>query len=380
MQKDGETSRSIWMERPAKIASHSLKLNAEADVCVIGAGIAGLTTAYLLSLAGKKVVVIDKGAIAGGQTARTTAHLVSAIDDRFFNIEYLHGLEGARLAAESHASAIDQIESICTQESIDCDFRRLPGYLFLAPGDSPELLKRECAAAHRLGVRDAEILKRTPLASLSNGPCLKFPRQGQLNPARYLEGLAHAILKNEGEIYTQTRATKIEGESALEVHTEQGASIIADAVVVATNTPIIDRVVIHTKQAPYRSYAMAFEIPEGSVPPALFWDTLDSYHYIRTHKQGDEELLIVGGEDHRTGQSPDEERCHEKLEHWAREHFPTAGRVRQRWSGQVIETVDGLAFIGKNPLGPKNVYIASGDSGMGMTHGTIAGRIISDLI
>jgi nitrite reductase/ring-hydroxylating ferredoxin subunit len=155
--------------------------------------------------------------------------------------------------------------------------------------------------------------------------------------------------------------------------------------VVATNTPVNDRVAIHTKQAPYQTFAIGLEVPHGSVPKGLYWDTLDPYHYVRLQSlPGDQsmetDVLIVGGEDHKSGQADDTKARFARLEHWTRARFPMAGEVRFQWSGQVMEPVDGLAFIGRNPLDAPNVFIATGDSGMGMTHGTIAGLLLTDLI
>jgi Rieske Fe-S protein len=165
-------------------------------------------------------------------------------------------------------------------------------------------------------------------------------------------------------------------------------------VVVATNTPINDRYVIHTKQAAYRTYVVGLVVPTGAVPPALYWDTAQDaesarhdksapYHYVRLQRlQGatDRELLIVGGEDHKTGQARDMHERWTALERWARLNFPMAGELTYRWSGQVMETVDGLAYIGRNPDDEPNVFVCTGDSGHGMTHGTIAGMLITDLI
>jgi nitrite reductase/ring-hydroxylating ferredoxin subunit len=159
------------------------------------------------------------------------------------------------------------------------------------------------------------------------------------------------------------------------VETRGGFTITAEAVVVATNSPFIDVVSIHTKQHAYRTYAIGAQIPEGSVSTALYWDTLDPYHYIRLY----DGMLIVGGEDHKTGQEKDPDKHFKALERWARKRFPIE-RVEFRWSGQIMETLDGLAFIGKDPGGLENVYVATGDSGMGLTHGTIAGMLLTDLI
>ena len=140
------------------------------DVCIVGAGIAGLTTAYLLGRDGKSVVVLDDGPIASGESQRTTAHLVTALDERYFELERLHGGKGAQLAAESHAAAIDQIERIVIEEIIDCEFERLDGYLFVPPGESAEILERELAAAHRVGLTDVQMVARSPLTSFDTGP------------------------------------------------------------------------------------------------------------------------------------------------------------------------------------------------------------------
>src|SRR5262245_47835588 len=160
--------------------SAALKADTEADVCVIGAGIAGLSTAYHLLREGKSVVVLDDGPVGGGQTQRTTAHLSNAIDDRYQRIEHYHGQEGSRLAAERHTAAINRIEAIVAEERIDCDFERLDGYLFGPPsGADPNFLALEREAAHRAGLVSVEQIARAPLQRFDTGSCLRFPNQGQ---------------------------------------------------------------------------------------------------------------------------------------------------------------------------------------------------------
>jgi glycine/D-amino acid oxidase-like deaminating enzyme/nitrite reductase/ring-hydroxylating ferredoxin subunit len=355
----------------------SLAEDVETDVCVIGAGIAGLTTAYLLTCEGKKVVVLDDGPIAGGQSERTSAHLSNAVDDRFSDVEKIHGVEGSRLAAESHTAAIARIESISQEEAIDCDFRRVDGYLFLGPGQSADLLDQEFEAARRAGLKDVELVDRAPLSSFDTGRCLRFPSQAQFHPLKYLAGLSEALVKRGGVIHTHTHAATVDGGR---VETKDGPVVTAGSVVVATNTPINDMVAIHTKQAPYLTYAIGAPVPKGSVEPGLYWDALDAYHYVRTQPMKGHDLLIVGGEDHKSGQADDQAERWQRLEEWARERFPMMKPVEYRWSGMVMETTDGLAFIGRNPMDEENVYIVTGDSGMGLTHGTIAGVLLTDLI
>lgn len=373
------TAQSVWIATAQLPSFSPLTSNTTADVCIVGAGISGLTTAYLLTQLGKQVVVVDDGAIGSGMTGVTTAHLVNALDDRFFELERLHGEQGARLAAESHTAAIDQIERIVVNEGLACDFLRVDGFLFCAPEHDESYLDRELAAVHRAGL--TEVTKVTAAPGFNSGPCLRFPRQAQFHPLKYLAGVAQAIERGGGRIYTGTHARKIHGGANATVETT-GGTVSARDIVVATNTPVNDLVVVHTKQAPYMTYVIGARLPRGSVPPVLLWDTGDPYHYIRTQPGIDAEhdLLIVGGEDHKSGQADDIEERQPRLEAWTRERFPMVKDVAYRWAGQVMEPVDGLAFIGHNPLDADNVYAVTGDSGNGMTHGTIAGILLTDLI
>jgi len=367
--------QSVWAATAALPEFSPLQKNVHVDVCIIGAGIAGLSTAYLLARSGKLVAVLDDGPVAGGMTQMTTAHITNMLDDRYFEAEKLHGREGARFAADSHTAAIDRIETIVKQEHIDCDFTRLDGYLFLAEGDKPETLQRELEAAHRAGLRAVQLVERAPFASFDTGPCLRFPNQGQFHPVKYLARLAQAIQHDGGRIFTGSHADRVEGGVPGVVHVGKHV-ITGDAIVVATNVPINDRVAIHTKQAPYMTYVIGARVPRGSVPLVLSWDTGDPYHYIRIQ----DDLLIVGGEDHKSGQADDTAERHARLEAWARERFPMMGALEFAWGGQIMETQDYLAFIGHNPMDHENIYVVTGDSGMGITHGTIAGMLLSDLI
>ncbi len=384
MKKSFEQSRSVWMDTAEVPLEATLAEKISADVCIVGAGIAGMSTAYLLAREGKSVVVLDDGPIGGGMTARTTAHLSYALDDRYFELERLHGEEGARLAAESHDAAINAIEAIVDQEGIKCEFERLDGYLFVPPRESRQVLDDELAAVHRAGLTDIEKVERVPWDSYDTGPALRFPRQAQFHPLKYLAGLAAAIKEKGGRIYTQTHATEIEGGKKARIETKGGGVVNAESVVVATNTPVNDLIAIHTKQAAYQTYVIGARVPKGSVPRGLYWDTPDPYHYIRIETIGRGasayDVLIVGGEDHKTGQQDDANKRFGALERWTRHRFPMVESIEYRWSGEVMEPVDGLAFIGRNPLDAKNVYIATGDSGNGMTHGTIAGILLTDLI
>jgi glycine/D-amino acid oxidase-like deaminating enzyme/nitrite reductase/ring-hydroxylating ferredoxin subunit len=373
MRTDNGRTTSAWMDIDDPLERPPLAGDAEADACVVGAGIAGLSVAYELAAAGKRVVVLDDGPIGGGETCRTTAHLASALDDRFTHLEFLFGTEGAALAARSHARAVDRIGEIAAAEKIDCAFERLPGFLFAGPSSSKDDLMKEWDAASRAGL-EASLLDDSPFPAGKGVPCIRFEHQGQFHPLFYVRGLAAAVERLGGSIHCGSHVEDIEEGT---VRTSDGKTVRAAHVVVATNAPINERYGVHMKQSPWRSYVVALAIP-GPVG-GLFWDDEEPYHYARSSTDGGKTLLIVGGEDHRTGQHDDAAERYDRLEQWARAKFPEAGEVVARWSGQVLEPADSLAFIGRDPK-QRNVYVATGDSGHGMTHGAIAGMLVSDLI
>jgi glycine/D-amino acid oxidase-like deaminating enzyme/nitrite reductase/ring-hydroxylating ferredoxin subunit len=381
-------NRSFWISTAEPPVFERLQRDIDTDILVIGGGISGLTTAYCLLKSGHKVVLVEDGHIGSGETGRTTAHLSFALDDHYFEIEKLFGEEKARLAAESHKAAIRFIEKTAVDENIDCNFRFVDGYLFLGPGDKHETLEKEYEASLKAGI-ETRLLPKTPgLLLRGDESCILFPYQAQFHPMKYIRGLASAVVAAGGQIYTGTRADEITKEGAK----ANGHTIKAKHIVVATNTPVNDLVTMHTKQYAYRTYAVALSIPKGSLTYSLWWDTGDQdskwdskpYHYVRLEELDEHyDLLIVGGEDHKVGQAYAEDLApeirYDRLIDWAREKCPSAEKVLYKWSGQVMEPIDSMAFIGKNP-GDDNIYIITGDSGNGMTHGTIGGLLISDLI
>jgi glycine/D-amino acid oxidase-like deaminating enzyme/nitrite reductase/ring-hydroxylating ferredoxin subunit len=375
--------RSVWTASTQMPLYGSLRDDVRTDVCVIGAGMAGLTTAYLLTQAGRSGVILEDGDLVSGETSATTAHLSNAIDARYLEIERLHGERGSRLTASSHTAAINTIEDIVRKEKIECDFERLDGYLFAGPNDGAETLREELAAVHRAGLTAVEMPRICASAVPRGRACLRFPDQAQFHPLKYLAGLARVITRDGGRIYARTHADQVSGGALAQVRAGEYL-VSADAIVVATNTPINDVFAVHTKQAAYTSYVIGMRVAKGSVEKALYWDTERPYHYVRLHQMVDSagpyDLIIVGGEDHKTGQAHDTEERHSRLRSWAQERFEVVGSEQFAWSGQVMETIDGLAFIGRNPSDKDNVFIATGDCGMGLTHGTIAGLLLRDLI
>lgn len=374
-----------------------LESDAQCDVCVVGAGVAGLLTAERLMDLGLRVIVLDAGPVAGAESCRTTCHLSNALDDRYMEVERVHGAHGARLAAASHTAAIGYLEALVSRLGIDCGWKRVDGYLTVPErhaSEQGELLDAELDAARRAGV----MVERAPQPPApwpaAVGAALRFPGQAQAHPVRLLNGVARHLISRGVRVCTGTRVSRMQGGSQAAVETERGPVVRCGHVVVATNTPFNNLVAVHTKQSGYQTYVIALRVPPGILPPLLLWDGLwkddASYHYLRLHTPdvvtengiaaGALELLIVGGEDHKTGQGPEGDAPFRRLEDWTRARFPMAGPVEGRWSGEVMEPADGLAYIGHNAAGHRNVYIVTGDSGNGMTHGAIAAMLVPDEI
>jgi len=373
-------SRSLWMDVSFPDFP-SIKTALETDVCVIGAGIAGLTSAYLLSRAGKNVVLLDALRIGAGETGRTTAHFFPP-DEWYLGIEKGFGTIDALQIARAFSAATDLVESIVRKEEIDCDFERLDGFLYALPGSEFKHLTDEHAASRRAGV-DVEYLGRVPGLPFDTGPCVRYKQQAQFHPLKYLAGLTRAFVDHGGKVFCHSRALSVQGDEKSQLVTTAGGTIRAQSVIIATNTPFNNRVVMHTKQAAYRSYVVGLKVPKGSVPRILLWDTGDPYYYVRLHtpdRDSDHDVLIVGGADHKVGQDDHPEHRYAELERWALERFPMATGAAYRWSGTVMEPADGLAFLGRNPADDKNVFVITGDSGNGMTHCTIGAMVVKDLI
>ncbi len=357
------------------------------DVVIVGAGNSGLHIAYQLLKEGKSVTVVEDGYIGSGETGRSSAHLTAVLDNRYFELEKLYGKKNARLIAESHMQAIGTIENIIKNESIDCDFQRVSGILFLHPTDSPETLSKELEAATDAGL-DVIYHDTTPGIN-GKGPCLEFTSQAKYHPMKFIMGLSASIIAMGGKIFCNTHADVIDENG---ITTRDGIRISAKHIVVATNSPVNNKYLMHLRQYAYRTYLVAACIEKNAVPDFLYWDTgdqsgssYDAYHYVRTQPYSDtHDLVICGGEDHPTGlidvtENPDEESRYHALEKWLRENFPV-NEVMYNWSGQVLYSFDRLGYIGRNPLDKGNIYIVTGDCGNGLTYGSIAGLLITDLI
>ncbi|HKO53093.1 MAG TPA: FAD-dependent oxidoreductase [Polyangiaceae bacterium] len=374
--------RSTWQSPSSALASSvtALDRNLSADVCVVGAGMAGLLCALELAERGRSVVVVEREGIATGDTSMTTAHLTALLDTRYHQLAKMHGKEATPAIAESHLRAIAHLERVANAYEIECDFQRVSGFLCAADAKQASTLADEYQAARDAGIR-CQLIRQPPLP-IARGPALHVPNQAQFDPLAFLTGVVRALQQKGVTIYAPATVQSFEaghGSEPITLHTSDRRTIRANNVIVATGSPVNDRATMHTKQAAYRTYAITALFADTQ--PALYWDMEDPYHYVRmaTDAVTQRPVLIVGGEDHRVGQDPDNEQRFRRLEDWLRERFPRAGELVSQWSGQVFEPSDGLGFIGRNP-GQERIFIITGESGNGMTYSAVAAQLIPDLV
>ena len=353
---------------------------AEADVVVVGAGITGLTAAYLLAKAGKRVIVLERDRCAAIDTGHTSAHVTMVTDARLSDLVKGFGRTHAQAVWDAGLAAIATIDHVVGEHGIDADFEWVDGYLHVPLGedasDGIEDLKADAKLAGELGF-DAEYLESVPLVGR---PGVRFANQARIHPRRYLAGVAKAFVALGGQIHEHSEADEFcddpRGVKA------NGHTVTCEDVVIATHNPLVGldgiagATLFQTKLALYTSYVIAGRVARQTVPDALWWDTADPYQFLRVEPHRDHDVVIFGGEDHKTGQQDDTEACYRRLEERLRTLVPDVD-LTHRWSGQVIETPDGLPYIGRSA---EHQYSATGYAGNGLTFGTLAALMISDAI
>ena len=361
----------LWSEGVSLPSLPALAQDFTVDVAIVGGGVTGLTAALLLQRAGKSVAILERYGVAAGVTGRTTAHLTEALDTRYHMINRDFGEGGGRLAALGTRQAIDRIAAFVREEKIECDHGVVPGYLFSETEEDVPALEKERDAARAAGLY-VELTRGAPLP-FKVAAALRFPNQAQVQPTAYLKGLARSFQEAGGKIFEGTSVTSFEDGEVCHVVTDHG-TVHARSVIIAAHSPLT-RLTLQTMVSHYSSYVIAFP---GSLPRALFWDTEDPYHYIRSARIEGTDYVVIGGEDHKTGQETKTEERYEGLLRYARARFGITAATHT-WSSEVVEPVDGLPYIGKSP-GQKNIYVATGYSGNGITFGTLAGIMLDQAV
>ncbi len=372
MNRDGN-QKSIWQNIETLVEVETNKK--EFDVAIIGGGITGITCAYNLQQSGLQCIVLEAANIAFGTTGGTTAHLNNFFDTPYHQVVKDFGEKDAKLFAQSGMEAMAFIKNVIAKHDIDCDYAERTGYVFATEAKQLEALQQMVDSCNDVAL-PMQFINDSPFAI----PYLKIASidaQAEFHPVKYIKALANEFIKSGGVIQQNCRVKNISGTDALTIETENG-NYEAKSAVYATHIPPGVNV-LHFECAPYRSYAIAVQLKDLKYPEALGYDMEDPYHYFRSHTIDGKKYLIVGGEDHKTGHEENTQQCFRKLESYTRKFYDVAS-VDFTWSSQYYVPADGLPYIGHLPGNPDNIYCATGYNGNGMTLGTIAGIIISDLI
>lgn len=357
-----------------------LKRDLQVDVVVVGGGITGVTAAYLVKKAGFRVALLERDRCARVDTGHTSAHLTYVTDTRLRQLVKTFGRDHARAVWDAGQAALEQIATTVETEMIDCDFGWVPGYLHAPWSGSrkndAEELREDAELAQEFGF-DAAYMDEVPFAEL---PGVRFANQARFHPLKYLAHLLERIPGRGSHVFENSEADKFHDDPrSVEVN---GKTVRFDYAILATHVPLMGRsslpaaAMFQTKMASYSSYVIAARVPKGRVPDALFWDTASPYHYLRVQPRPRFDLVIFGGNDHKTGQQDNPEECYGKLERTLASILPDA-KVQSRWSGQVVETHDGLPLIGETA---ERQFVATGFAGNGMTFGTMGAMMAVDAL
>ena len=368
---------SFWIDTASGSALPKLERDLRVDALIVGGGITGITAAYLLRKAGHSVALVERERIGHSETGHTTAHLTYVTDARLSDLVKSFSRNHAQAAWDAGASAMAQIRTIVEEVGIDCELRAVPACLVAAADAEPEegeRLRAEATLAAELGF-DATFVEKAPLLGR---PAMRLANQAKFHPIKYVQALAREIVRDGGEVFECTEVTEFHDDPRRVI--AGGHSIAFDFVVLATHVPLqgntgtLSAALLQTKLAGYSTYAIEARIRSGTLPEMMWWDTADPYLYLRVDRRGDRDVLILGGEDHKTGQETDTEGCFQRLEAKLRSIVPEA-EIERRWSGQVIESVDGLPYIGE--VGNAQ-FVGTGFAGNGMTFGTLTGMMTRD--
>lgn len=377
---------SYWMDGPMQPTYPDLSVSDSkaqdrnedtyAQVVIVGGGITGLTAAMRLCAAGRSVILIEMNWVGSGTTGASTGHLDSHTDQTLKGLIRILGQDDARVALHAKRAAIDQIEQWDRELHLDCGFRRVPGYLYCEDEHQVELLKEEYAHARGLGM-PVDMQRHAPLP-FHTALCLMFPDQARFNPLAYVRGLAREVVKLGGRIYENTRAEQIsEYDGMGRVRTNHGTTITADAVILAGHAPLLGMFTVEPRAMPHQSYVLGVRVRD-EIADALYWDTVRPYHYTRQADAENPKLLLIGGADHQTGAAIDTTECFRTLDRYVAARYQVES-VELRWSHEFFESVDGVPYIGRVP-NFEHIYMGAAYSGDGLTFGTVAGMVTSDLV
>ena len=369
---------SFWLDSTAETSFPPIQ-NVTVDVAVVGAGIAGITAAYLLKKAGKKVALIEAEKVAANASGHTTAKVTSLHQLIYNDLLDKIGKEKAKLYGESNEAGVEFVANTVQELGIDCDFSRRATYSFAESEKNLDKVKKEYEAAVELGL-PAEFVTETTLPFEIAG-AVKFNNQAQFHVRKYLLHLVNLIDGDGSYVFENSRVETVEEGEPCRVVSFEG-TLQATDVLLTTHLPIMDQGLFFAKSYPQRSYIIGATIPEDKAPEGMYIGVSENYHSIRTTpKEDGKVLLLIGGGGHKVGSKSDTETSYEDLESYANTHFGIPKeQIEYRWSSQDYKSFDRLPYIGKLTPANNHIYVATGFSLWGMSKGTMAGMLLSDLV
>ncbi|MER5634195.1 FAD-dependent oxidoreductase [Streptomyces nitrosporeus] len=372
------TAESYWMATTEHPSFPPLDGHTTADVVVIGAGMAGLSTAWELAAAGRSVVVLEADRVAAGVSGYTTAKLTAAHGLVYDRLRRTRGAEGAALYARSQQAGVERVEAVAAALGIACDFERTTAFTFTTDPERRAEYEAEAGAAAEAGL-DAALVHRTELPFPVEA-AVGVGQQAQFHPRRYLLGLVAGLRARGGAVYERTRVTGLSEGDPCRVTTETGMTVTARDVVVATHFPVFDRALLFARMSPRRELVVAAPLAAKAAPEHMYITDEGGKRSVRTAPLDDgRRLLIVTGEDFTPGTGDARERFG-RLDAWMHRHFPATGPTAYHWAAQDNDVSDGVPLVGPFHAGAKHVYVATGFGGWGMSGGAMAGQLLSALI
>ncbi|QHS63832.1 FAD-dependent oxidoreductase [Chitinophaga agri] len=375
INRDGAQT-SLWQGNvQSYLTTNRADRHKKYDVVIIGGGITGITTGLLLQEAGKQCLIVEAEELGFGTTGGTTAHLNTLLDVPYYVIAQNFGEENAKHVAHATAEALNLIRNNVTRFNIDCGFQEADAYLFAQDEDQEKELDKIRKSSADAGL-NIDYITDIPV-TVPFRKAVRATGQAKFNPLLYIQGLAKAFEAAGGTIIQQCRVINVTEDDTMKVATTSGVFSTVDVVYATHIPPGIN--LLHLRCSPYRSYAMAVTLEDEAYPEDLSYDMYDPYHYYRTQIVNGQRYLIIGGEDHKTGEEINTDQCFRSLEAHARKHF-SVKEIVYRWSSQYFEPTDGLPYIGYLPGHEDHVYVASGFGGNGMTYGTVSAQLLKCII
>lgn len=369
--------KSLWIETTKdEIILNPLEKDKETEICVIGGGLFGLTTAYYLTQQGKKVIVLEKGEIGEKVSGNTTGKITSQHGLFYEHLINDYGKEYAKKYLEANEEAIENIKEIIKKEQIECEFCKQNAYVYTTQEDEVIEIQKEVEAVKELG-KEAEFVTQTELPFKIKG-AIKFKEQAQFHARKYMIGLCKAILK-QNEIYAYTTVTDVvKEEDKYNIYTDRG-NVKAKYVVIATHYPIINMPGFYfTKMYQSTSYLIAIET-DKKLPQGMYISAKEPIYSFRTATYNGKQILLIGGSEHKTGKAIEDNSNYKELEKKAKELYPDC-KILFKWNTRDCISLDKIPYIGEYSNIMKNMYVGTGFKKWGMTLSNIAGKIVSDKI